>query len=399
MKKSYLMIAAVALFTACSETDTFKDAVSDNAQQPLSFSAFAGKNTKAKGENTANLQDFYDVFSVYGFKSVKRTENNQDVVKKETVFGNVPVEYFATDDNGNTVYTSELPSSEWVRPNATFTAGWYYENVRFWDKMAESYEFFAVAPYVASGEYAVESGDDNVKIKTAASPYVISTEKNLAIVNGVPKSQNLSYCGFERDYMVASKIEKTKANNALTGEVDLEFKHILAKLNIKIKLGDSYIGSQELVVNELKVNGLYEEGYYEGNTDLSGWNVDPTKKYARDINADYSLTDATTNYSEYYWLETLMFPQTATCKVKGIQPTATGMDDMYLYINYHIGTENYEAYYDFAAIWKANAEVNDTFSFAQGNEYNLTITVGPEPIQFDASVAAWDTTNNQAISM
>lgn len=396
MKKSYLMIAAaVALFTACSETDTFKDAVSENNPQPLSFSAFAGKNTKAKGENSASLQDFYDVFSVYGFKTVQRADGE----KKETVFGNVPVEYFAEDKAGDPVYVGSKPSTEWVRANETFSAGWYYEEVRFWDKMADSYEFFAVAPYVESGEYAVEAGDNNVKIKTAASPYVISTEKNLAIVNDVPKSQQLSYCGFNRDYMVASKIEKTKANNALTGKVDLEFKHILAKLNIKIKLGDSYIGSQELVVNELKVNGLYKQGYYVGNTDLSGWIVDPDEKYARDIDADYSLTDETTNYSEYYWLETLMFPQTATCKVKGIQPTATGMDDMYLYINYHIGTENYEAYYDFAAIWKANAEVNDTFSFAQGNEYNLTITVGPEPIKFTASVVAWDTTNNKEISM
>ncbi|MBO7436241.1 MAG: fimbrillin family protein [Bacteroidaceae bacterium] len=399
MKKSYLMIAAaVALFTACSETDTFKDAVSENNPQPLSFSAYAGKNTKAKGENSQNLQDFYEAFSVYGFKSVKRTVNNQDQVVAEDVFDNDAVEYFGEDKNGTTIFKTALPSTEWVRPNAQFTAGWYYENVRFWDKMAESYEFFAVAPYVESGEYAVEAGDNNVKIKTAASPYVISTEKNLAIVNEVPKSQNLSYCGFNRDYMVASKITKTKASNALTGEVDLEFKHILAKLNIKIKLGDSYIGSQELVVNELKVNGLYKQGYYVGQTDLSGWNIDENEKYARDIDADYSLT-AQTNYSDYYWLETLMFPQTATCKVTGIQPTATGMDDMYLYINYHIGTENYEAYYDFAAIWKANAAVNDTFSFAQGNEYNLTITVGPEPIQFDASVSAWDTTNNQAISM
>ena len=398
MKKSYLMIAAVALFTACSDTDTFKEAVSDNTQQPLSFSAYAGKNTKAKGDNSAYLQDFYDSFSVFGFKTITRTELNdqnveEDVDKNEPVFYDVPVEYFDEDKAGDPVYKNSKPSTEWVKQNETFSAGWYYESVRFWDKMAKGYEFFAVAPYVESGEYSVAAGDENVKIKTSASPYDISTEKNLAIVNNVPKSKNLSYYGFDRDYMVAGKITRP-INNVLTGLVELEFKHVLAKLNIKIKLGDEYIGKQELTVNELKINGLAQKGYYEGASDLTGWTI-TNDRYYRDIKENLSLTDKTTNYSEYYWLETLMFPQTATCKKVGAQPTATDLSDMYLYVNYHIGEENFEVYYDFASIWMSTATVNGTFAFAQGNEYNLTITLGPEPIKFDASVVVWAPVNKE----
>ena len=392
MKKSYLMIAAIAaLFAACSENDTYKEAVQEQqAPQALSFSAYADK--VVKGSNSSALNDFYDAFSVWGFKKVTRTVNNVDEDADEPVFSNDPVEYFANDEAGNPVYVGSKPSSEWFKQASDFTAGWYYENVRFWDKLSKSYEFFAVAPYVESGDYTVAAGDANVKIKSAETPYVISSEKNLAIENSVPKAKTLSYAGFNKDYMVATKITRTKTNNTLpTEKVDFVFKHILAKLNVKIKLGDSYIGKQELVVNDLKIANLAEKGYYVGNTDLTGWTI-TNDRYNRDILADYSLT-ANTNYSDYYWLETLMFPQTATCKKTEVQSTSDGMTDMYLYIHYHIGNENYEAYYDFASIWMATPAVDGTFSFTQGNEYNLTITLGPEPIKFDASVTIWDTTN------
>jgi hypothetical protein len=198
--------------------------------------------------------------------------------------------------------------------------------------------------------------------------------------------------------MVATKITRVKENNVLPSQkVDFVFKHILAKLNVKIKLGDSYIGGQDLIVNELKINGLAQKGYYVGQTDLTGWTI-TSDRYARDIKKDYSLTDedATKNFSDYYWLETLMFPQTATCKKTVVQSTSNGMTDMYLYINYHIGTENYEVYSDFASIWMNTPAVDGTFDFVQGNEYNLTITLGPEPIKFDASVVQWATTEKSA---
>ena len=380
MKKSYLMIAAAAaLFAACAENDTFKESTTKDNQQPFTFSAYADKVTK--GTNSSSLQDFYTVFGVYGFKNVTRSGQ----ATNETVFSNVPNEFFATDAHGETVYSANdaKPSDEW-----TFVANsWYYENIRYWDKMANSYAFFAIAPYEASPNPAldVEATYDNIKIGNSSAKYDISTEKNLAIAgtpNAVPQSE-LTYSGFNKDYMLAVK------NASTTSDVTLVFKHILAKLNVKIVKSETYKGKQELKVNELKIAGLAKQGYYVYNTNFTtkGWTADGT--YARDIAANYSLT-AATSYSGCYWLETLMFPQTTTCKVLGAQPTATGMDDMYLYIKYQIGTETYEAYYDFAAIWiGAQANVDDTFSFAQGSEYTLTLTVGPEPIHFAAQVTEW----------
>lgn len=455
MKKSYLMIAAAAaLFAACSDTDTFKEAVNSN-QKAFTFSAYADKTTKAPNTNSANLQDFYTVFGVYGFKNVTRNGS----ATSETVFSNVPNEFFATDAQGTTVYNASgaKPSDEW-----TFVANsWYYENVRYWDKTANSYEFFAIAPYEASPTYTVAAGAGNISIATSAAKYDISTEYNLARTDltdpanpaTVAPKTALTYSGFKKDYMLAEK------SAARTSDVMLNFHHILSKLNVKIEKASSYVGKQELTINELKIDGLAKEGYYTYQTSLTtnGWTTGSTT-YPLDVKADYSLT-ATTNYSGKYWIETLIFPQTATCMKGGVQSTATALTDKYLYVKYSIGTEIFEAYYDLAYVFdktlvytaaeaiaynaaldgalnhtdgltsaqataynaaiqpetdKAENDVlseeeaaaynatlsgavaendlkapNTGYTFNPGSQYNLTLTVGPEPIHFDATVSTW----------
>jgi len=437
MKKSYLMIAAAAaMFAACSDTDNFKEINNENNEQKaFTFSAYADK--VVKGTNSSSLQDFYTVFGVYGFKNVTRDGS----ATNETVFENVPNEFFASDAQGTTVFSASgaKPSNEW-----TFVANsWYYENVRYWDKMANSYEFFAIAPYEASPTYTVAAGAGNISIATSAAKYDISTEYNLARTDltdptdpqtVAPKAE-LTYSGFKKDYMLAEK------SAARTSDVMLNFHHILSKLNVKIVKAASYTGKQELKINELKIDRLAKEGYYAYNTNFTtnGWTTNGT--YALDIPTAYSLT-AATNYSGNYWIETLIFPQTATCQKGGAQPTATALTDRYLYIKYSIGTEVFEAYYDLAYVFDKtltytaaeaaeynaalagavsttdvnpatntnytaeeaaahNAALTDAvaendvkaantgYTFNPGSQYNLTLTVGPEPIHFDATVTTW----------
>ena len=395
MKKSYLMIAAAAaMLAACSSNDTFKEVVDNNAPKSFIFSAFADKVTKAPNTNSASLQDFYTVFGVYGFKNVDRNGTATD----EPIFQNEPNEFFEADQAGTVVYSTagQKPSDEWGTPLTLDK--WYYEDIRYWDKMANSYAFFAIAPYEATPDPAhdVDASYDNIMIGSSSDKYDISTEENLAITGtptAVPQAA-LSYSGFSKDYMLAAK------SDATSSDVTLVFHHILAKLNVKIAKAATYAGSRELKIGELKIAGLAKEGYYEYTTSFStnGWTTNDT--YARDITDDFSLTDATTNYNNCFWIETLMFPQTTKCKAITSQKDDTALSDMYLYIEYFIGTERYEAYYDFANVWGATA-VNDdsgndatnSYTFVQGNEYTLTLTVGPDPIHFDAQVTPWaDTT-------
>ena len=428
MKKSYLMIAAaVVMFTACSDNDTFKSTVQEQqAEQPLSFSAYADKVTR--GTNSSALNDFYTVFGVYGWKTVKKIDD-PTTTEAKSVFSNEPNEYFPEDKKGNTVYdgTEEKPSIEWSVPDP-YQAGWYYENIRYWDKMATEYQFFAIAPYESTPTYSVNPGDANIAIATSANKYNISNENNLALVddgnsNLIPQTA-LAYSGFQKDYMIADKKVVAPKGTVTTQDVQLLFHHILTKLNVKVKKSSLYNGNQILKVNELKITNLTEAANFVFTTDMTtdGWQ---NKSGVRtiDINTPYALDNgataspAMTDYPDNYWIETLMFPQTTTCKAAGAQPTNEGLDGIYLYVQYQIGTEIFNAYYDLAYVFDnttapvttyytaadqevidGSKEVGDVksvtpgtdFSFAQGSQYNLTLIIGPEPIHFEATVTAWD---------
>lgn len=405
MKKNKFItiVAAASMLSACYDSDTIKsDAQEQQAEQTLTFSAFADKVTK--GSNSTALQDFYPVFSVYGWKTVK-TDNGTD---NQSVFSNTPNEFFNEDKSGDVVYASEgkKPSVEWVLPSSIGTGDpkkgyWYYEDVRYWDKMATSYQFFAIAPYATDGTkiYNVSDDDKNFTIATPTDKYDISTEKNLA---QVPQSA-LTYSGYNKDFMIAEKKVVTPDGTTVNSDVQLVFHHILTKLNVQIKKDPDYKGQQELKVNILKIANLKKTGYfkYNGNTTSdgmtnNGWTTDG--KYDINITTPYSLT-ATTNYNEYYWVENLIFPQSAQKKAAGAQPTAQDLTDIYLYIQYQIGDEVFNAYYDFADIWDSTLAINEEYEFKQGSQYNLTLTVGPKPIHFDAEVFEWTTENAGSVTI
>ena len=445
MKKSYLIIAAAAaLLVSCSDNDTFKSAVQEQqAEQPLSFSAYADKVTK--GINSTALNDFYTVFGVYSWKTVN------GAIVSDPVFSNTPNEFFTADQAGSTVYkTSGKPSVEWALPD-NFGTGegkkgyWYYQDVRYWDKMASEYQFFAIAPYDESTTpyYSVaaiapnatnEQKNNNFSIYSSETKYNISAEYNLARTNltanpvsetEAPKAE-LTYSGFKKDFMIADKKTLKPVGTVTTSDVQLVFHHILTKLNVKIQKDANYKGQQVLKVNELKIANLAKDGYYTYTTSMvtNGWTS--SGKYDIDINTAYPLANATTNYSGNYWIETLIFPQTTNCKAAGAQPTADELTDLYLYIQYQIGDEEYNVYYDLAYVFDATtapvpatyyeagddipdgknvgdektaAVAGKNFEFKPGSQYNLTMTVGPSPIHFDAEVVEWTDYNADELAV
>lgn len=427
MKRSlFIIAAAAALFTACSDSDTLKGAANEQqTEQALSFSAYADKVTR--GTNSTALNDFYTVFGVYGWKTVSTADGNG--TEDQSVFANTPNEYFASDAKGVVVYDAdgETPAIEWSFAN--MYPAWYYESIRYWDKMASKYQFFAIAPYEATPTYTVSADDANIVIATADARYDISTEKNLAMTAATPAvpQAELIYSGFNKDYMIADKKTVQPKGTVTTQDVQLVFHHILTKLNVKIQKSENYKGQQILKVNELKISGLEKEGNFVYDTDMTtnGWNTKGT--YDIDINTEYAL-NGTTNYDKRYWIETLIFPQTTNCKAAGAQPTAVDLTDLYLYIQYQIGPEVYNAYYDLAYVFdpttapveevlytaedaevlagtknagdvKTDAEAGKDFEFKQGSQYNLTLTIGPDPIHFDAEVIEWTTETEANVSV
>lgn len=385
MKKNIIsIIAAATILAACYDSAKLNN---DPATQPTSndmigFSTYTEKATRADETNSVNLYDFYKVFGVYAWKTAGGVDQN--------IFSHDPVEYFTDDTQGDVVYATApaKPSDEWGNINDALYKGWFYQDVRYWDKLASSYNFYAIAPYeeTPSPALTINNGDANIKIGDSEHVYKVSKEKNLAIN---PKITNeKKYFGFDKDYMLADHVD-TKFQL-----VTLNFHHILTKLNVKITL-NNFIGSQTFTIKDLKIVGLEDEGYFVYNTDMTtnGWTTKTGSTYDLEIDTDYILKNVPENvedkteYSGYYWIQTLIFPQTLTCAATGAKTTAPA--GKYLYIEYSIGNEIFKAYYDLAYVFNTTLTEGGTYPLEQGSEYTINIKVGPEPIIFEAKATKW----------
>ncbi len=394
MKRNIFFIAATSfIMFSCADTEKLNQDIKDNTKTPLSFSAYSNVITRATdAANSAKLEDFYNQFAVYGWKTIGSEEPQE-------VFKNHPNQYFSSDDITNEVtYTGKTakPADEW---GTTLSAGWYYEDIRYWDKLAK-YQFFAIAPYDNSQTpyYTIAAGANNFSLykNEDGKRYDISTEANLMATKPL---KNLVYVNFAKDFMIAEKKTTTTIAETATASnnaVNLVFHHILSKLNVMIKKDANFKGKQELVVTDLKIVNLKKEGsfVYSTNMTTNGWTT--TGSYNIELtNKNYSLNSTTpaNNYDECYWIENLIFPQSITCK-KAFESSAivsqadnNGLES-YLYIAYKIGDEVFKAYYDLANIFGVGT-VNDTYSFAQGSQYRVTITIGPKPIFFTVDLIEW----------
>lgn len=386
MKKSIItIIAAASMLAACYDNVKLNNdpEFQPTANDMIGFSTYSEKATRASETNSVNLYDFYKTFDVYAWKNSGADEQN--------VFNHVPVEYFTTDTQGTYVYKTApaKPSTEWGDSWATSFKGWFYQEIRYWDKLATGYNFYAIAPYeqTPSPALTIANGDSNIKIGNATDTYKISTEKNLA---GYPTITNdKKYFGFNKDYMLADKSE-TKYQL-----VSLNFHHILTKFNVMITLTDKYIGSQPFTIKELDIVGLEDEGYFVYGTNMTtnGWTTKSGSKYDIKLDKDFILKNVPesvedkTEYSGYYWIQTLIFPQTLTCASPGALKEAPA--SKYLYIEYTIGTEIFKAYYDLAYVFDNTLIAGGTYDLEQGSEYTINIKVGPEPIVFEANASKW----------
>lgn len=407
MKKSLFVIAAcVMVLSSCSDNETLREAVSTE-NVPFTFAAYSNKATKGT-DNHNNLEFFYTTFKVNGWKSY-------DGTTWTNVFDDETNEYFGTDKKGDEIYKNVLPSTEWGQYGHNtadnWNAGWYYEGIRYWDKFATNYQFCAYAPITASNKVVckpsgvITIGDDGVATAELTAPkgtIAVETTNLMA----TPK-EALAYKGFSYDYMTAKLATNSNSPSTNVSPVQLVFAHELAKFNIKILLNTKVTTAQTVTVNEVSIKNIYGTSYYTSDEDvetptagfLSGWatptgvidytvnGVGNTSGYQ--INKDLDENDDEfDNYSGYFIMERLMVPQTITKTTPASQHDAFTGTNASVYVKYTIGTEEYEGYWGLANLF--DATTNNTVNLLGGNEYTLTITVGPEPIYFTANVSTWD---------
>ena len=328
MKKNYFMLAAAALmFAACAETD-FVNPVPVNEGEVIGFETFANNSTRAL--NGTNLEDYTTTFGVWAYKT-------PDGGSKVNVMNNYEVE-----NTSDWVYAGQGPSSDQV--------------LKYWDKLA-SYEFYAYAPYhssdvtigsgvisIANGEYAA-----NENLQTSWSTAINNTENFSGNGNATDKST---------DWMVATKIERAAAANDIVNET---FYHTMSKLVVILKSEVEHTS-----VTSVSVGNVHGTGSCQIIPSTSAvaatWTASGSAKSISGVCGDFTAAD-----TDHYSMEYLLIPSD---------------DDPTFSITYTINGEEYIV---------TNTAISAITSFEENTIYTLTVTIGPNPIVFDATAKAYST--------
>ena len=186
MKKSYLMIAVAALAMAsCAQNDE------------LNYDEF----------KEAAME-----FNIDGIENATRAELTNDWFKKNgNSFG---VYGFKKENFGEQIFKNEIVTSD--------GSIWNHPTVRFWDKSVNTYNFYAYAPYNASGdvEFSTSNG---------------FTFKNLGIFSNIASGDydKAVACATGIGYNNGTLNTDLKHKNTPT--VAFIFRHVLSKLQFKVK--------------------------------------------------------------------------------------------------------------------------------------------------------------------
>lgn len=323
-KELFLLATAATLFAACTNTEDFRDvSYLQNAENDgsIDFNSFIDKTVMTKAENSSALytQSFkahHNDFAVWGFKT--GTNAGQ-------VFGSALAGSPKTSATGTTVTVGGTVAEP----------TYIYSPLRFWDKSALGYYFFAVAPaQINNAAWAIfhEGNTPNTTGYFTASGVTL-TGKNLrdlaaATTNatGAPGDLQNNFNGSDEiDRLIAAPCEITP--NRYSGKVHLNFIHILSKLNISIKkdasLNDFTVTLKEFGVYYMPGTGDFDES--KANADGTGkiarwdltpyetssvYNVDKKINYlALTENSTYSTSGLGVTGDAQYIVESLVIPQ------------------------------------------------------------------------------------------
>lgn len=316
MKKSYLMIAAAAtMLTACMGNE-MKNDVKDFGNSEISFSTYASRQTKGadnSGEtNKWDLENHHEKFDVWAWK-----------------YYNGAWVSTAVYDKGTVSYAS---------------SAWSASPLRYWDKSAEKYYFYAAAPHsdnwVLNSKYTASTNEfgNNAYLSYA----------NFELTGG--ETNNLSYNTTETvttyvesfkgvndvDLMIAEDNEVSRAtyNVPTVPAVNELFDHILSRLNVTVALkagGDFAKNNAVVKVTNFAItgvnlknkgtfneNGAVNTAPYTGTALSSGttarWTSLSTENAPYDLpGADISSIALTTEAK--YIAQYLIIPQSITSEI------------------------------------------------------------------------------------
>lgn len=335
MRKNLIIIATTALvFAACSNNDSLKSDIQTGNEDAINFSSYTSKLTRATENNTANYSweffNHHESFQVWGYKNTSETAVfNGDIVT-------------VTSDGAAT-------------PTYTYT----YSPIRYWDKAATSYQYYAAAPKNANWTLnGVES------VATQGSGY-FTTSSTLTGTNIADGTTNY-YDSFKSangdiDKLIAAP--KTVYKVHFSQEVQLNFIHILSRLNVTVKKGE-ILKDQTVIVKKLEIHNLKPIGAFNESTAASqnGNNTRWTESgnaltYAAPLDKEVTatITSSNPNPDPQYLIQSLVIPQDAAYESIALDGQAKTAANAVLFT-----LDEYNAYFgtnlnstDFAALTDA----------------------------------------------
>lgn len=341
-KKIFMGIAAAAALTLVSCSSDDLNSLSDNSSknEAISFDGYLGRSAVSVNGSRGSVET-KDQLKTDGFG----------------VFGNYNAA--AGQNFGSDLFNNEKVSSS----SSTEPVTWTYTNTKYWP--TEGYiNFLAYAPYV---------GETPLKNNTSIDFTVESEAAN------------------QKDLLWANAKDQTKQTISSTdNKVKFQFAHALSRLGYTVKLKDAY-SDATIKLKKITLAGSDDATkkafYTEGTIDLSKetkaadlWKI-PTPANKQDFewfsgDKQLSKTDATENPKTDYLF---VIPQDFSQKT-------TGADELYVIVEYTIQTGS-------TATMTSKVYKKLERKFDQGKAYTINLTIGLTPIEFNAEVTDWDTTN------
>ena len=329
-----MIAAAVALFTACTENDTFKDV--DVQDSPITFDQALYKTTRAYiADKTALATE--NGFIVYGYK--KKT-TDADWADAQTIFNNVNVK---STDNGTS---------------------WAYDNLRFWDKNG-IYNFFAIAPYSPSaGTYSLVDGSapTALKFKITGATSAISTASD--------------------DYLI-DRDGALNVPGSYTGtheKVNIDFHHIMAKVDFKLK---STLTSGTITVRSLKMTGW--------NSGAGTFTQTLTATPSTLVNTEWAIPSAGTGNITLVGTGASQSTVALTCSTSA---TATDVTDWYIMVPQNIAASTLKFTIDYTysdgngyseTFDNQEATLTDPQIWGTDSHITYTLDIKPQAIEFNVT--------------
>lgn len=260
-----------------------------------------------------------------------------------------------------------------INQNVTFStplAKWTYNPVKYWEQKS-TYRFCAYAPHsdsVPEVTVTIDSATHAISFKG------VTLRGSNTIDSGVPAPPANFGRVEDTDWM----LDRTGQSMAgiYRSEVIFNMQHILSKLCIRVRRSSTFYPDSilSMAIDSLKIGDFICQGDFTQATDDSPqslaaeWTpVDTLPRYTITSAKHVSVPD-----SAVYILESLIIPQQV-------------LSNQYIRVWYNIGNAG-----GYINRIDNIFSLQDLFSrFEAGKNYVITVTIGPDPIRFDAGVQDW----------